>query len=301
MKELYLIAGVSKQGHFNALLQWSIEAAKEPYFIGLIVEVREMHPGMGLRTMHEQFRPEGIGRDAFVALGLRAGFRLRAPENPQITTRAIKNRRYENLLAGRRFTGVNQLWSSDLFYFSLQGRHYYGVLIMDVYSRRIVGWSMADNMRAENNVRALQRALSLRGIPHYGQQLIHHSDRGSQYISDDYTTALDDHGIRVSMCKEVLENSHIERANGTIKNDYLKRWPIHTERQLFEHMEMAVNNYNNRRHHALRMTPIQFETYVKDLPDEKKPKMEIFIYKQLQHSVDNPLQLQLNFTVENEL
>lgn len=301
MKDLYLIAGVSKQGHFNALGQLAQEAAKEPYFIGLIVEVREMHPGMGLRTMHEQFQPEGIGRDAFVALGLRAGYRLRAPENPQITTRAVKSHHYGNLLAGRRFTGVNQLWSSDLFYFALQGRHYYGVLVMDVYSRRIVGWSMAANMRAEHNVRALQQALALRGIPDYGGSLIHHSDRGSQYISDDYTAALGDHGIRISMCREVLENSHIERANGTIKNDYLKRWNIQTERQLFERMEMAVNNYNNRRHHSLKMTPIQFETYVKDLPDEKKPKMEIFTYNHSQHSVDNPLQLQLNFGIENDL
>lgn len=146
MSSLYLIAGVSKQGHHQALHQLADEWAKEPCYIGLMLEVRNMHPGMGLRTMYEQFQPEGIGRDAFVALGLREGFRLRAPENPQITTRPIKNRQYANLLEGKRFTDVNQLWSSDIFYFSLLGRHYYGVLIMDVYSRRIIGWAMADNM-----------------------------------------------------------------------------------------------------------------------------------------------------------
>lgn len=292
MKALYMLVGITRQGHQQLVRHLEEETAKEPFFIGLIAEVREMHPGMGLRTIYEQFGVAGLGRDAFIALGLRAGYRLRAAENPQITTRAIKNRRYPNLLEGRWFTAVNQLWTSDLFYFSLQGRHYYGVLIMDVYSRRIVGWSMSENMRAENNMLALSRALALRGIAHYDDQLIHHSDRGSQYVSDDYTGSLREHGIQISMCKEVLENAHIERANGTIKNDYLYRWKIQNERQLLERMEMAVNNYNNRRHRALKMTPIEFETYVKELPDEKKPKMEIFTYKQ---NVENPLQLQLHF------
>lgn len=292
MRALYLLVGISRQGHLQSVRHWEEEMAKEPFFVGLIAEVREMHPGMGLRTMHEQFSPAGIGRDAFIALGIQAGFRLRAAENPQITTRSIKSRRYPNLLEGRWFTSVNQLWTSDLFYFSLQGRHYYGVLIMDVYSRRIVGWSMSENMRAENNVLALARALTLRGIPNYENQLIHHSDRGSQYVSDDYTGSLKANGIRISMCKDVLENAHIERANGTIKNDYLARWNIKTEAQLFERMEMAVNNYNNRRHRALKMTPIEFETYVKELADENKPQMEVFIYKQ---NVDNPFQLKLNF------
>jgi putative transposase len=292
MSRLYLIAGISKQGHHKALRQTAAEEAKEPLYEGLICEIRTMHPGMGLRTMYEQFQPEGIGRDAFIALGLHHGHRLRVNKNPQITTRSIKNRNYPNLLTDKWFTNVNQLWTSDIFYFSLAEKHYYGILIMDVYSRRIIGWSIADNMRAENNIRALQGALTLRGISNYKQQLIHHSDRGGQYVSDDYTNLLTKNGILISMCAEVLENAHIERVNGTIKNDYLKRWEIRSELQLFDRMQMAVNNYNNRRHRSLKMTPIQFETYVKELSDENRPKMSIFVYKQ---DVDNPLQLQLSF------
>jgi putative transposase len=291
MNDLYLIAGISKQGHHQSVIKLSEEVAKEPAFLGLMHEVRQMHPGMGLRTMYDQFQPQGIGRDAFIALGIREGYRLRAYENPQTTTRSVKNRRFPNLLAGRRFTDVNQLWSSDIFYFPLNGRHYYGILIMDVYSRRIIGWSMADNMRAENNIKALQRAFTLRGVNHYQGKLIHHSDRGSQYVSDDYTESLSDRGVLISMCKEVLENAHIERANGTIKNDYLRLWPINTERQLFEAMERAANNYNLRKHKSLGMTPIDFENHIKELTIENRVEMEIFIYKQ---NVENPLQLQLN-------
>lgn len=293
MNALYALAGISRQGHHRALNRQAEEQAKEPCYLGLMSEIRELHPGMGLRTMYDQFAPEGIGRDAFIALGIREGYRLRAPENPQITTRASKRRHYPNLLAGKWLTGVNQLWTSDIFYFPLQGRHYYGVLIMDVYSRRIIGWSMADNMRAENNITALNSAFTLRGVENYGQQLIHHSDRGSQYISDDYTELLDNYGVCISMCAEVLENAHIERVNGTIKNDYLYRWDIRTEGQLYLRMEQAVNNYNNRRHRILGMTPIEFETHVKELPKgESVPTFKMFVYQQ---NVDNPFQLEFDF------
>ena len=253
-------------------------------------EIRELHPGMGIRKMYEQFNPEGIGRDAFIALGLEEGLRLRSISNPRKTTWSVKSSRYRNLLAAHRFTNVNQIWASDIFYFPIGTRHYYIVLIMDVYSRRILGYSAADNLRAENNIRALGMALNLRGINDYQKKLIHHSDRGSQYISDDYTSLLDDFGIRISMCSNVLENAHIERANGTIKNQYLKRWNITKPNSLRRYLQKAIKAYNNRAHDSLeKQTPIEFETYVKELTKEQKPVLEIFtMNKQIS---DNPNQL----------
>ena len=291
MIALYLSQGVSKQGHWESVKRAQKIAAKEPCYLGFIVEIRDLHPGMGLRTMYEQFQPEGIGRDAFIALGLREGFRLRSIENPQRTTYSVKNKRYVNLLSDKRFTDVNQLWVSDIFYFPLQGRHYYVVLLMDVYSRRIIGYSIADNLRAENNLKALNMALTLRGIKNYATNLIHHSDRGAQYISNDYTDLLTEYGIQISMCIDVLENAHCERVNGTIKNDYLNRWNIQNAKDLWLRVPMAVNNYNNRLHHNLGMTPLEFETHVKELDISKRPILEVFTIKQ---KVDNCAQLFLN-------
>ena len=255
-------------------------------------EVRELHPGMGLRKMYEQFEPEGIGRDAFISLGLQEGLRLRSISNPTRTTWSIKSNRYPNLLGGKRFTAVNQIWSSDIFYFQIGTEHHYVVLIMDVYSRRIIGWSAADNLRRENNIRALKMALTLRGVQNFDKQLIHHSDRGSQYISDDYTNLLTSFGIQISMCRDVLENAHMERANGTIKNDYLSRWNINDPATLSKFLDKACTNYNNRIHNSLgKKTPIEFETYVKELSKEQRPCLEIFtINKQIS---DDPSQLLL--------
>ena len=291
MKDIYLLCGISKQGHAQALGRMKEERSKEPCYVGLMLEIRDMHPGMGLRAMYEQFCPEGIGRDAFVALGLREGFRLRTISNPQKTTWSVKSSRYDNLLGGKRFTDVNQLWASDIFYFFLHGRHYYVVLIMDVYSRRIIGYSAADNLRADNNLRALRSALNLRGVDNYQNKLIHHSDRGVQYISNDYTELLESFGIQISMCADVLENAHIERANGTIKNDYLARWSIPHPIQLPTFLDKAITGYNNRSHKSLGgKTPIEFETYVKELSTAKRPVLEVFTIKQ---NMVNPLQLTL--------
>lgn len=290
MNSLYAECGLSKQGHWEAVKRERTQRAKEPLYVGFIEDIRELHPGMGLRKMYDQFNPEGIGRDAFIALGLLAGYRIRALETPHKTTKSVKSTRYRNLLGDKKFTNVNQLWVSDLFYFPIRGKHYYVVLIMDVYSRRIVGYSASDNMRAENNITALNMALTLRGIKSYKRSLIHHSDRGSQYISDDYTNLLESYQIDISMCMDVLENAHCERVNGTIKNEYLNRWPIDNFYQLQRRLKMAVDNYNNRLHDSLKMTPIQFETYVNELDEKLRPSMEVFT---INKSLDNHLQLAL--------
>lgn len=291
MNDFYAINGISKQGHFDALKRAIHIELKEPCYVGFMVSVREIHPGMGLRKMYEQFSPEGIGRDAFISLGLREGYRLKSLlDKPHRTTFSVKSNRFTNLLSGKWFTDVNQVWVSDIFYFPLNNRHYYVVLIMDIYSRKIVGYSVADNMRAENNINALQMALTLRGIKNYKNKLIHHSDRGSQYVCDDYTNLLEDYGIGISMCKDVLENAHSERANGTIKNEYLNRWVIRTFEDLKIKMKQAVNNYNDRLHWSIKKTPSQYEITLKEIPIEKRVKMEIFTIKQTR---ENSAQMQL--------
>lgn len=291
MNALYVLLKVSKQGHLQSVRREAFQRSKEPCYIGLMETVREMHPMMGLRAIYEQFEPEGIGRDAFISLGLQEGYRVRAVESPMKTTRSVKNTRFRNLLGDLRLTGVNQVWVSDIFYFPLGGRHYYVVLILDVYSRRIIGYSVADNMRAENNLAALRMAIQLRGVYDYQGTLIHHSDRGVQYTSNDYTELLDDCGIQISMCIDVLENAHAERANGTIKNGYLMAWEPKTPEELFEMVPRSVGNYNNRNHQSLsKMTPIQYETYVNELSLEKRPQMTVFTMKQ---NIENPNQLSL--------
>lgn len=273
------------------------QVEKREIYIRMMEQVREIHPGMGLRTMYEMLQPDSIGRDAFIALGLQEGFRLSVIEKQTRTTFSVKSNRYKNLLVGKKFTAINQLWSSDITYLFVLGTFYYLVMIIDVYSRRIIGYSIANNMRAENNFFALKMAITLRGITDYQKQLIHHSDKGSQYISDIYTETLDDYGIAISMCDEVYENTHIERVNETIKNQYLNRMEIKTEKELKQKVAQVISTYNEQRPHQSlsMMTPMQYEEYLKTIPNEKRKTMEIYtVQKNMEQVNKNQLNLVFN-------
>lgn len=297
MEDVYIVANISRQGHAQAIVRQLNWVAKRELYVHFIYKVRQLHPGMGLRAIYEQHNPEGIGRDAFIALGLSEGFRLRAISNPTRTTYSIKSNRYRNLLTDKQVTNVNQVWVSDLFYFQIEEKHNYVVLIMDVYSRRIIGYNAADNMRSGNTVKALQMALKNRGIKDYENELIHHSDRGSQYLSNAYTDLLESRHIQISMCANVLENAHCERANGTIKNDYLARKNIKSFPQLKTALTKSIWAYNFDRHHQgliPRQSPVDFEIYIKELAVENRPKMTIFTYNKTNQISDNPNQLELD-------
>ena len=95
------------------------------------------------------------------------------------------------------------------------------------------------------------------------------------------------------MCNEVLENAHIERVNGTIKNEYLNRWSINSVSQLIKVLKKATHNYNNRLHNSLGKTPIEFENFIKELSQEERPVLEIFTNKAYLQISDETKQLSL--------
>jgi transposase InsO family protein len=236
---------------------------------------------MGLREIYRISQPDGIGRDAFMLLGILNGYQLQCRPNPTRTTFSTKSHRYSNLLQGKRFTDVNQIWSSDITYFQAHGVTYYIVFILDVYSRRIVGWNVENHMRTENLMLALNAAFALRGIEDYGNGLIHHSDKGTQYASNLYTEALGGRNVLISMCNEVYENTHIERVNGTIKNQYLRHWlaDITDLRSLKLFLNSAVYAYNYLKPHGSllnRLPPVAFEQHILTIPIQDRPIQTIY-------------------------
>jgi putative transposase len=249
----------------------------EYLIVGLIMQTRELHPGMGLRVMYDLLNPTGVGRDAFISIGFAYGFRLITYKSPIRTTFSSPYSRYKNLLIDKKIDDINQLWTSDITYYNVGETFYYIIMIMDVYSRKIIGYSVADNMRAENNCQALEMAFKTRKKRAF-VNLIHHSDRGGQYISDAYTLLLTNAGIKISMCNEVHENAHIERVNGTIKNQYLRYWKITTFEELKYRLKNTIETYNNKKPHSSlgKLSPDSFEQYIKELEVVKRPKLPIW-------------------------
>jgi len=106
---------------------------------------------------------------------------------------------YPNLAAGMELTGIDQLWIADITYIRLELEFIYLAVVLDAFSRRVIGWALDRHLEDDLPIAALQMALQSRK-PALG--LAHHSDRGVQYASDDYAGLLKEQGIRISMSRK---------------------------------------------------------------------------------------------------
>ena len=106
---------------------------------------------------------------------------------------------YPNLAPSMVLTGIDQLWVADLTYIRLQDEFIFLAVILDAYSRRVIGWELGRTLEDDLTLAALGMALGQR---HVRPGLVHHSDRGIQYASKGYTDALKDHGIDISMSRK---------------------------------------------------------------------------------------------------
>jgi transposase InsO family protein len=117
-----------------------------------------------------------------------------------VTTDSNHGRKvYPNLAGKMTLRGVDQLWVADITYVRLQEEFVFLAVILDAYSRRVIGWALDRTMEDDLTLAALRMALASRNIR---PGLVHHSDRGSQYASADYTDLLKEHGIDISMSRK---------------------------------------------------------------------------------------------------
>jgi putative transposase len=237
-----------------------IEQEKEQLKV-LVQEIRQDHPNMSAREIYKFVQPESMGRDKFEAFCFESGFRVKYPVNFCRTTDSRGVTRFDNLLEGLEVTRVNQVWVSDITYYRLGDRFYYLTFIMDLYTRRIVGYSCSQNLRTETTIiPALKKALKLRkGVVLAG--LILHSDGGGQYYCKKFLDITKEAGIINSMCKTAYENPHAERLNGIIKNHYLIPYSPKSYTALANDLDRAVNMYNIEKPHSgiEGLSPVNFE------------------------------------------
>ena len=277
MGVLYRVVGISKQAVSKAFLR---QKDFKKRLSELVVEVdilREEHPGCGVEKMYDTLKPPWLGRDKFIEIFMGLGYKVRKVKNYMRTT-IPGPYHYPNLIEGLLVYKKNQLWQTDITYYPIGSRFYYICFIVDVYTREIIGYNVSDTLRTESNMKALQMAFkNNKGTNLEG--LIHHSDRGCQYTSNEYTEALRRKGICISMSKIAQENAYAERINGIIKNEYLKYRDIKTIEQLKTEVRRSVKNYNEKRiHRSLPKgeTPISFSKSLLTLSDQKKPMVIVY-------------------------
>lgn len=288
MINLYPIAGFTKQAHSAYMQRKKDQIFLYNYVFRIVTQTRELHPQMGLKKIWHLYEPDKLGRDHFIEIGCELGMALPKPRSYQRTTFSYKGAQYKNLAAKIDINDINLVWVSDITYFKIMDRHCYISLLMDVYSRRILGYNVADNMHAEESCKALLMALEVRQR-HDLSRLIHHSDRGSQYVSKAYTDILEKHNIQISMCESVYENSHIERLNGIIKNEYLENQKIKSFSDLCRFVKKTVYNYNhNRPHWSINcLAPAEYEKQLTQIELCNRPILKLFSDKEINDANKN--------------
>lgn len=276
------MAGISKQAVHQHRIRELQKANKANEFFEQANKIRKVHPGAGCRKMALDMVCKGWGRDKIEQLLLNNGYRIDYPVNYTRTTWAQHELYFPNLIEGLELDNTNQIIQTDITYYRVGEKFYYIVFLIDVYSRRIVGYAACKTLEAEGNIRALNRMLKIRKNDSLAG-MIHHSDKGSQYIDKKYLKTLQDNKIQISMCNEAWENAYSERVNRTIKEEYLDRWEITTFATLSRLLKKAVDHYNNkRRHQSLNWrTPIQVETNVRNQPPNER--MKVKLYKHLEN------------------
>jgi putative transposase len=166
-----------------------------------------------------------------------------------------------NLLKGKRLDGVNQIWVADITYIRIRTGFVYLAAILDLYSRKVVGWAISSRLDSELCLAALRRGIEERRP---GPGLIHHSDRGVQYACDAYRSLLAEHGIAASMSAKgyCYDNAFMESWFKTLKAEEVYLTEYEAIEDVLENVPRFIEAvYNNERLHSSLgyVSPTEFE------------------------------------------
>ncbi len=262
---------VARSGYYRYVVQVANHKKSDFQLKRLIFEIKLIHrqtkQSYGSRRMTFVLRKKGfkIGRYRVRSLMRKYGIQCKQRRRYRVTTMSEHKLPIAQNKLNRNFTVLapNKVWTADItFLWTLEGWLYIAVVI-DLFSRRVVGWSAADHMRSELIANALKMAVSRRGSVN---GLMHHSDRGSQYASHDYQALLKRLGIISSMSRKgnCWDNAVTERFFGSLKSERTDGVRYLTLRQakddVVEYVEMYYNN--SRLHSTLGyLSPAEFERH----------------------------------------
>lgn len=276
--------GISRQAHYQKKQRLTKRQVEEEVVLELVRQVRRKHPKRGTRkllfTLQPMLAAEGlkIGRDRLFELLGRLDLLIHPTKHRRHTTIAGLLR-MPNLLLGLEIERPNQVWVTDITYVELEnGKFAYLFLLMDLYSRFLLGWHVAESLQAEGAHLCLQQALQ--HCPAGELHPIHHSDHGVQYTSHAYLETIALHGLRPSMgaVGNCYDNIYAERVIGTLKNEYRLGDCFVDLAQLQQLLGEVVHLYNyDRPHLSLDMlTPAQvYDAQARTLPSWRIPVPQV--------------------------
>ncbi len=247
--------GMSRQNYYAARRRRQRREIDEELVVECVRSLRRLHPRIGGRKLLFLLRDElaeagvRLGRDRFCEfLGAHGLLVERKRTWPKTTNSRHTLPVFRNLVADLEVTAPNQVWVSDLTYIRTDEGFVYAAVVMDRFSRKIVGMHIGDSLESQGCIAALDAALA--DLP-AGSFPIHHSDRGCQYCCHAYVERLRDRRLPISMTEEhhCYENAHAERVIGILKQEYELDATFRTKAAASTTFEQAVELYNHGRPH----------------------------------------------------
>jgi putative transposase len=254
----------------------AIRDFKDAHIRDEIEQIQLERPYAGYRTVHWQlFRRYGKWVNGKKIRRIMRKYGLRA----HITRRFISLTDskhgfpvYPNLIRGMTVTAINQVWVSDITYIRIGTGFVYLAVILDLFSRRVIGWAIAKALTHRLTVAALRMAIELRKP---GPGVIHHSDRGVQYACDAYTDILQEHKFCISMSRtgNPYDNAFAESFIKTLKKEEVYLWEYESFVDVVERIPYFIEQvYNKKRLHSgiQYLPPVEFEAILSDKDRKRK-------------------------------
>jgi transposase InsO family protein len=247
--------GLKRDGYYKSERRRKKSEETSNKVISMVKERRKDLPREGGRklkeALREDFQDKGlkIGRDKLLGILRNNGMLVYRKRSGIRTTNSYHHfHKYNNLIKDLKITRSNQVWVCDITYIRLVKGFCYLVLITDAYSRKIVGHDVSDSLELAGCLRAFKRAQRM-ARPAPG--LVHHSDRGAQYCSNEYVSLLKKHQVQISMTEEYhcYENAMAERVNGILKDEFYLDQCFLNVKLAKDASENAIDIYNCKRLH----------------------------------------------------
>ncbi len=292
------LLGYSKQAYYKREDKTLQDDFKKSLVKTMVMDVRSKLPRLGTRKLYylikDDLKRENIkvGRDKLFSILREEGLLVRKRRKYTKTTNSKHwMKKYPNLTKNLKLVKPEQLWVADITYLQTKQGHEYLHLVTDAYSKQIMGYELADNLKASSTVKALKMAMSNRKYKH---QLIHHSDRGLQYCSYHYTELLTENSIQISMTEhyDPYENAVAERVNGILKDEFGLDQIFENNKTLHKQLQESINLYNNIRPHLSinMLTPNQAHK-------QQKVKLKKWTKKNHQKLAFDGSTINTNFTI----
>jgi len=247
--------GLHRDAYYKYKKRHKRRLTVEKQVIELVKQERLVQPRVGTRkllaTLHITFNHLGlkVGRDELFRILRKYDLLVRRKKASFKTTDSYHRfYKYGNLIKDMEVTSPNQVWASDITYIRTYMGFCYLALITDLYSRKIVGYDISNSLELAGCLRALKMALKT-ARPAAG--LVHHSDRGIQYCSNQYVHELKKQKIKISMTEEnhCYENAIAERVNGILKDEFYLDQSFENVIHAKRATKNAIRIYNNKRLH----------------------------------------------------